>query len=190
MSKQNYPSLYFDNLARTASMLEGIMNAIDEDPNAISDAEFMDMAIEKKDSIDERAATIRSLRKCELELAERKKELDTKLKQLKLIQTKLKEKTLETMATFQNQPFRGDFCQLQANKTRGRVELELTTTKVSLSNAIDTHAYANTDIPSSCLGKVTYYYVNKDALYQELKAGLVIEDAKLMENRTLKIKDL
>ena len=190
MSKQSYPSLYFDNLARTASMLESIMSDIDNDSEAVTEAEFQDLAIEKRDSIDERAATIRSLRKCELELAERKKDLDAKLKQLKAIQEKLKDKTLETMKSFQHQPFRGDFCQLQANKTRGKVELNIHNTKVSLSNVIDTNLYATTDIPSSCLSTVTHYYVDKKLLYDELKAGLEIEDAKLVENRTLKIKDL
>ena len=191
MSKENYLNLYFDNLARTAALLEGMMDSLDDDgdpTNQILES-FQDMRLEAKSSVDERAATLRSLANCEKELVARKDDLTNKLIQLKKLNFKLKEKTLKTLAQF-TQPFRGEYCQLQANKTRGKVELGIHNSKVSLSNVIEPDTYGTTDIPSSCLAKVTYYYVKKDDLYRELKAGLEIEDAKLVEGRSLKIKDI
>ena len=192
MPKDNYLSLYFDNLARTASLLEGIMDCLDddEDPTAEALASFQMLRMEIKTSVDERAATLRSLASCEKELVARKEDITARLKQIKNLNVKLKEKTLKSLAEFKNQPFRGDYCQLQANRTKGKVELGIHTSKVSLSNVIEPDTYGKTDIPSSCLSKVTYYYVKKDDLYRELSSGLVIEDAKLLENRSLKIKDL
>lgn len=192
MSKDKYLSLYFDNLGRTASLLEGLMDILDEDedPTAQVLNSFESMRMEVKSSVDERAVTIRSLASCEKELVARKEDITLRLKQIKNLHSKLKEKTLKSLEEFNNQPFRGDYCQLQANKTRGRVEIALHTSKVSLSNVIEPDAYGATDIPSSCLHKVTYYYVKKDELYKELSNGLEIEDAKLLENRALKIKDL
>ena len=192
MSKDNYLSLYFDNLARTASKIEGLMDTIDEDgdPSDQILESFEKMRLEIKSSVDQRAATLRSLDQCELAIAGRKDDLTIKLKQIKNLKAKLKKRTLDSIAEFNNQPFRGDYCQLQANKTRGRVDIGIHTSKVSLSNVIEPDTYGNTDIPSSCLSKVTYYYVKKDELYRELSKGLEIEDAKLIENRTLKIKDL
>jgi hypothetical protein len=191
MSKDNYLSLYFDNLARTASLIEGLMDTIDEgEPGDQILESFEKMRLEIKSSVDERAATLRSLDQCELAIAGRKDDLTIKLKQIKNLKAKLKKKTLDSIAEFKNQPFRGDYCQLQANKTRGRVDIAIHTSKVSLSNVIEPDTYGTTDIPSSCLSKVTYYYVKKDELYRELSKGLEIEDAKLVENRTLKIKDL
>lgn len=192
MSKENYLSLYFDNLSRTASLLEGLMDSLDDDGDPAAEIleSFAEVKLEAKASIDERAATIRSLEVCEKKLVEHKLMVNHKLQQLKKLHLNLKEKTLKTLADFNNQPFRGDYCQLQANNTRGKVELGIHTSKVSLSNVIEPDTYGSTDIPSSCLNKVTYYYVNKDALYQELKSGLEIEDAKLVKGRCLRIKDL
>jgi hypothetical protein len=190
MAKDNYLSLYFDNLSRTASLLEGMMDHLDENPDEEIMGSFDRMALEKKQSIDERAATIRSLQTCEKELAAHREIINAKLKQIKRIQARLKEDTLGTLKKFSSQPFRGDFCQLQINKTRGKVSTPLNLMKVNLSNVIDPDVYATTDIPSDCLGKVTYYYVKKDDLYQRLKAGLKINDATIEGGSTLKIKDL
>jgi len=192
MAKETYLSLYFDNLSKTAALLQDLMGELDNDEDPSEDilANFSEVRLEIKASVDERAATIRALATCEKELAQHKKVVDHKLKMLKKIQDRLKSSTLACLASFQNQPFRGDFCQLQANKTKGIVDISIFTSKASISNVIDPDLYAATDIPSSCLKKVTYYYIDKASLYGELKAGLEIADAKILENRALKIKDL
>jgi len=192
MAKETYLSLYFDNLSKTAALLQDLMGELDNDEDPSEDilANFAEVRLEIKASVDERAATIRSLATCEKELSQHKKVIDEKLRLVRKIQERLKSNTLACLDSFQNQPFRGEYCQLQANKTKGIVNLGVHTSKVSLSNVIDPDLYASTDIPTSCLKKVVYYYIDKASLYSELKAGLKIEDAHILENRALKIKDL
>jgi hypothetical protein len=185
-----YLKLRFDNLSRTANLLEGLMGELDEDQSEELEAKFDKMFLEKKQTVDERALTIRSLENCEKDIAAHKKVIDAQLKRVRKIQSKLKKDTLETIKEFDNQPFRGNYCELKSAKTKGKVELGLYSSKISIANVIAPDLYAQTDIPSSCLGKVTYYYVKKDELYSELKGGLEIKDAKLVDNKSLRIKEL
>jgi hypothetical protein len=192
MSKENYMSLYYDSLSRTATILEGLMDSLDDtvDPEAEILACFSKVNLDKKQSVDDRAATIRSLATCEKDLAAHKEIIGVKLRQLKSIQKKLKQDTLDTLGRFKNQPFRGKFCQLQANNTRGRIETDLNLTNMNISNTISEDEYASTDIPEDCFGKMTYHYLKKDVLYSKLKGGLEIQDARIAQGKSLKIKDL
>jgi len=189
MTAKNYPAMVFDNLSRTSSILEEYMEALDEDPEADILAAFEAMALERKDTIDYRAATIRNVGVAVEQLANYKKAVDLKLKRLKGLETKLKTNTLDTMANF-GQPFRGNFCELKANKTRGKVEIKLKTSTISTCNVVDVTDYQLTDIPEHCFGKVTHYYIKKDELYTMLANGLELNDAKIVEGKTLKIKDI
>lgn len=192
MSKENYMALYYDSLSRTATLLEGLMDTLDDtvDPEDEILSCFSKVNLDKKQSVDDRAATIRSLATCEKDLSAHKDVIGAKLRQLKSIQKKLKQDTLETLARFKNQPFRGNFCQLQANNTRGRIETDVKLTNMNISNTVTADEYASTDIPEDCFGKVTYHYLKKDELHSKLKAGLEIQDARIAQGKSLKIKDL
>lgn len=189
MSK--YLSLTFDNLSRTAALLEGYMQQIDEDPDCDIVPEFQAMHLEKKATIDERAATLKNLKTCEAKLKEYKKNVETKLKRMKELRKKLKEATLETMERFPNQPFRGNCTELGTRKTKGKVELMMPSKSVSLENVIDLKDYMDTDIPEECLGKATFYFVKKSELYNHLsKSEEMLRDAKLVPGKTITTKEL
>ena len=189
MTATNYPAMAFDNLSRTSSILESYMEELDENPEADVLAAFEAMVLERKDTIDERAATIRNVGVAVEQIASYKKAVDLKLKRLKALEIRLKGNTLDTIANF-GQPFRGNFCELKANKTRGKVEIGLKTSTISTCNVVDVTDYQLTDIPEECFGKVTHYYIKKDELNNLLTNGLKINDASIVEGKTLKIKDI
>lgn len=186
----NYQALYFDNLARTASLLESLMDQIDEGDAQDLLPSFEAVTLERKQTIDERAVSLRTIEDCRKKIEEQRNLLNTRIRQIKELQATLKKKTLETMQSFENQPFRGQFLELKTRKTAGKVELEIHTQTASVQNAITADQYAQTDIPLSCLKKVVLYQVDKKTLGEQLKKGLVIKDAKLTPGKSLTIKDL
>lgn len=189
MSK-NYPSMSLDNLSRVSSQLERYLDALEENPDAADILEvFQELRLERKETIDERAATLRNLAVCREKLTDFKKSVELKLKRIKEVEERLAAQTVAAVDAF-DIPFRGNFCELKTQKTKGSVELNLKTTSHTVTNVLDLMDYQKTDIPEDCIGKITLYYVMKTKLYTELTNGAVLRDAKIVSNKSLRIKDI
>ena len=103
----NYQALYFDNLARTASLLESLMDQIDEGDAQDLLPSFEAVTLERKQTIDERAVSLRTIEDCRKKIEEQRNLLNTRIRQIKELQATLKKKNSGDHAELRKSAFPG-----------------------------------------------------------------------------------
>lgn len=186
---KDYPSIIMDNLGKTSILLEEYFEKLEEDPNSVAIPEFQELVAQRRDTIDYRAATIKNIKACQERLELYKKAVDKKLKAIKNLEKNLRANTLDTIQAF-GTPFKGNYAELKAAKTRGKIDIGIDLKKATISNIIELDDYLATDIPDDCITKSIYYTVDKEKLSKLLREGLEIKDAKIIENYSLRIREI